>query len=128
MLSNRKSKIVIQNAVLIFIPTFFAGIIFLVDLNTTSTVAVASMYVIVILYSWHLPEKFSSVYVAAACSFLTIISVVLTKEIAANTYDLSSFNMVISLVVIWTRVTLVFIAKSSFANLDDINKQLPALG
>lgn len=128
MLSNRRSTIVIQNAVLIFIPTFFASIIFLVDLNTTSTVAVASMYVIVILYSWHLPGKFSSVYVAAGCSFLTIISVVLTRDIAANTYDLSSFNMVISLVVIWTSVTIVFIAKSSFANLDDINKQLPPLG
>ena len=126
MLSNRRSMIVIQNAVLIFIATFFAGIIFLVDLNTTNTVAVASMYVIVILYSWLLPGKFSSVYVAAGCSFLTIISVVLTKEMSTNTYDLSSFNMVISLVVIWTSVTLVFIAKSSFANLDDINKQLSA--
>lgn len=48
----------------------------------------------------------------------------MTEEMATNTYDLSNINTVISLVVIWTIVTLVFIAKSSFFSLEGINKQL----
>lgn len=124
MLSNRRSMIVIQNGALVFIAAFFAGIIFLVDLNTDGTVAMASMYVIVILYSWLLPGKFTCIITAAVCSMLTIISAVMTEEMATNTYDLSNINTVISLVVIWTSVTLVFIAKSSFFSLEGINKQL----
>lgn len=126
MLSNRRSMIVIQNGALVFIAALFAGIIFLVDLNTEGTVAVASMYVIVILYSWLLPGKFACVYTAAVCSILTIISVTMTEDLATNTYDLSEINVVISLVVIWTSVTLVFIAKSSFSSLEGTNKQLSA--
>ncbi|HSI77491.1 MAG TPA: ATP-binding protein [Lunatimonas sp.] len=126
MLSKRRSMMVIQNTALFFIAAFFAGIIFLVDLNTPSTIAVASLYVIVILYSWLLPGKFACIYTATICSLLTISSVILTGEIASSANELSKINMVISLVVIWTSVTLVFIAKSSFSSLEGINKQLSA--
>lgn len=116
--------ILFQNAALIFMATLFAGVIFLVDMQTDSTVAVASMYAVVILYSWLLPGKYSSIYTAAVCTFLTIISVLQTGEMVANSSDLSNINMVISLVVIWTCVTLVSIAKSSFTSLEGINNQL----
>lgn len=124
MLSKHRSMILFQNAALIFMATLFAGVIFLVDMQTDSTVAVASMYAVVILYSWLLPGKYSSIYTAAVCTFLTIISVLQTGEMVANSSDLSNINMVISLVVIWTCVTLVSIAKSSFTSLEGINNQL----
>lgn len=114
----------IQNAILIFMASLISGLVFLVDLNTDSSVAVASMYAVVILYSWLLPGKFTCLYTAAVCSILTIISAVKTQEMAEITNDLSGLNMVISLVVIWTCVTLVFIAKSSFSSIENVNKQL----
>ncbi len=124
MLSDRKSMMLIQNAVIIFVAVLITCVIFIVDLHTDSSVAVASLYIIVILYSWLLPGKFASVYTAAICAFLTILSVVQTGEINLNTTDLSKLNMVVSLVVIWTSVILVFIAKSSFSSLEGINKEL----
>lgn len=124
MHSKHRSMILFQNAALIFMATLFAGVIFLVDMQTDGTVAVASMYAVVILYSWLLPGKYASIYTAAVCTFLTIISVLQTGEMVANSSDLSNINMVISLVVIWTCVTLVSIAKSSFTSLEGINNQL----
>ncbi|MEX2566004.1 MAG: hypothetical protein WD431_08685, partial [Cyclobacteriaceae bacterium] len=108
----------IQTATLVFMAALIAGAVFLVDLNTDSTVAVASMYAIVILYSWLIPGKYASIYAAVVCTFLTITAVILTEEMMADPSDLSKMNMVISLVVIWTCVTLVFIAKSSFSSLE----------
>lgn len=124
MHSKHRSMILFQNAALIFMATLFAGVIFLVDMQTDGTVAVASMYAVVILYSWLLPGKYASIYTAAVCTFLTIISVLQTGEMVANSSDLSNINTVISLVVIWTCVTLVSIAKSSFTSLEGINNQL----
>lgn len=124
MLSSRKSMILMQNVGLFFIAALVTCVIFIIDLNTDSTVAIASSYIVVILYSWLLPGKFASVYTAAICSALTIISVVYTGEANINSSELSKVNMVISLLVIWTSVTLVFIAKSSFSSLESINKEL----
>lgn len=124
MFSNHRSTMRIQNAVLIFLATLIASVIFMVDLHTDSTVAVASLYALVILYSWLLPGKFASIYVAAACTILTIISAIQSEEMAVNASELSKMNLVISLVVIWICVTLVFIAQSSFSSLKDINQKL----
>lgn len=124
MLSNRKSMMLLQNAGLIFLAIIITSIIFIVDLNTGSNVAMASLYIIVILYSWLLPGKYASVLVAIICSILTLIPVIISDEMINNPDDLSNINMVISLIVIWTSVTLVFIAKSSFSSLEGINKQL----
>jgi signal transduction histidine kinase len=124
MLSNRKSLKLLQNFVLILLATIIAVIIFIIDLHTSSNVAVASIYTIVILYSWLLPGKFASIYAAIICSVMTFAAVILSNEMASNASDLSKMNMVISLVVIWISVILVFIAKSSFASLEGINIQL----
>ncbi len=114
----------LQNIVLIFLAAFITSVILIVDLNTNSTVAVASIYIIVILYSWLLPGKYASLYCALICTILTISSSIHTEDLTGDPSDLSKMNMVISLVVIWTSVTLVFIAKSSFASLEGINIKL----
>ncbi|WMN11549.1 ATP-binding protein [Marivirga salinae] len=124
MVSDRNSMMLLQNAVLIFIASVITGVIFIIDLHTDSTVAVASVYTIVILYSWLLPGKYASIFTAIICTILTIISIVFSKEMVNNPSDLSQMNMVISFVVIWISVMLVFIAKSSFSRLEGINKQL----
>lgn len=124
MLSDRKSMMLLQNAVLIIMAAMITTVIFIIDLYTDSTVAVASVYTIVILYSWLLPGKYASIFTAILCTFLTIIAIVLSEEMARKPSDLSQMNMVISLVVIWISVMLVFIAKSSFSRLEGINKQL----
>ena len=126
MVTNRRSMMLIQNAVLYFIAVLITIVIFIVDLNTDTSVAVAGVYAIVILYSWLLPGKYASIYTAGVCSVLTITAVIQTKEVTIAPSDLSGINMVISLVVIWTCVTLVFIAKSSFWSLEGINNQLAA--
>lgn len=124
MFSSRKSMMHFQNAGLIFIAAMITGVIFIIDLKTDSSVAVASVYTIVILYSWLLPRKYASIYTALICTFLTILSVVISDEMAVNPRELSNMNMVISLVVIWITVMLVFIARSGFSRLEGINKKL----
>ncbi len=121
---HRPSMGILQNVVLIFMVTVISCVVFVVDWNTDSHVAVASMYAVVILYSWLLPGKFTSLYVAAGCTTLTIIAATRTDEMITTTSGLTGMNMVISLVVIWTCMTLVFIVKSSFASLEGINRQL----
>lgn len=124
MVTNRKSMMLVQNVVLFFMATLITCVIFIVDLNTNSTLAVASLYTVVILYSWLLPGKYASIYAAIICTALTVFSVVQTAEMNNDPTNLSQMNMVISMVAIWTSVTLVFIAKSSFVSLESINDQL----
>ncbi len=113
------------NAGLIFLAAIITSIIFIIDLQTGNTVAVASLYIIVILYSWLLPGKYSSICAATICTLLTIFSVVNSGEMDINARgELNKVNMIISLVVIWTSVSLVYIAKSSFTSLESINKEL----
>lgn len=124
MLTQQRSVVLIQNAVLIFLAAFIACIIFMVDLRADSTIAIASMYSIVILYSWLLPGKRATIYTAAICTVLTIISASQSEEMAVNPNELYKVNIIISLVVIWICVIMVFIAKSGFTSLEAINKQL----
>lgn len=124
MVPERRSIGLIQNSVLIFMTILITGFIFIVDLNTNSTVAVAGIYTVVILYSWLLPGKYTSLYTAILCTVLMVIAAIQNDEMADKTDNLSGMNMGISLVVIWTSVTLVFIAKNSFSALENINQQL----
>ncbi|WP_176223795.1 sensor histidine kinase [Marivirga sericea] len=114
----------LQNAVLVIMAALITAVIFIIDLNTDSTVAVASVYTIVILYSWLLPGRYTSIYIALLCTILTIIAMGFSEEMLSDPSDISQMNMVISLVVIWISVMLVFIAKSGFSRLEIINKQL----
>jgi light-regulated signal transduction histidine kinase (bacteriophytochrome) len=86
--------------------------------------AVASLYALVILYSWLLPGKYASIYAALACTFLTILSAVQSGEMTVDSKDLSHMNIVVSLVVIWICVILVLIAKSGFTSLENSNQRL----
>ncbi|MBX2970507.1 MAG: hypothetical protein KF803_14145, partial [Cyclobacteriaceae bacterium] len=124
MLTQKRSVILVQNAVLIFLAAFIASIVFLVDLHSDTTVSVASMYAIVILYSWLLPGKRASIYTASICTFLTIFAASQSQEMNVNPNELSKVNIIISLVVIWICVMMVFIAKSGFSSLESINNRL----
>jgi signal transduction histidine kinase len=124
MLTQKRSVVLVQNAILIFLAAFIASIVFMVDLHSDPTVSVASMYSIVILYSWLLPGKRATIYTAAICTVLTIISASQSQEMAVNPNEMSKVNIIISLVVIWICVIMVFIAKSGFSSLEGINKKL----
>jgi signal transduction histidine kinase len=121
---ERRSMLNFQNAALIFMAILITSVVFVVDLKTNSTIAAACMYAVVILYSWLLPGRFTSFYAASICTVLTIIGALERNTLSAGSGNLSGMNVVISLVVIWTCVTLVFIAKSSFTRLEAINKRL----
>lgn len=115
----------IQNVVLIFIASVIAGVIYIVDFQTGSSLAVASLYALVILYNWLLPSKYASIYAAIGCSFLTILSTTTQSvEMSVDSSELSHLNTIISLVVIWICVMLVMIAKSSFTSLENSNRDL----
>jgi light-regulated signal transduction histidine kinase (bacteriophytochrome) len=121
---SKSSTTFFQKTTLILVTSTIAGLIFMADLYTGSEVAIASMYAVVILYSWVLPGRYSSIYAALACSVLTVISAFQNPVSDGVPEQLYALNWVISLVVIWTCLTLVFIAKSSFANLEEINRRL----
>jgi signal transduction histidine kinase len=124
MSDPRRSVVLFQNAFLMLIAAVITGVIFLVDSNTDHTVSVASMYSIVILYSWLLPGRYTSIYAAMICSVLTVFVALEASEVTGGAPELSAINWLIALVVIWTCVVLVFIARSSHASLEDINNQL----
>lgn len=105
-----------QDFVLLFLAFFLAGIIFIIDYNVPNTLALGAMYCIVILYSWLLPGKKSSVAVAVVCSILAVLGSALSDAGPADQYV--NLNVVISLVVIWTCASLVTLAKYSFRELE----------
>lgn len=114
----------VQNAALILMAVLLTGMVFIIDVNTNNTVASACMYSVVILYSWLLPGKSISIYAAAVCTILTIAVALEANDLSETGTNLSGMNVVIALVVIWTCVTLVFIAKTSFESLEATNQRL----
>lgn len=114
----------VQNAALILMAVLLTGMVFIIDVNTSNTVASACMYSVVILYSWLLPGKSISIYAAAVCTILTIAVALDANDLSETGTNLSGMNVVIALVVIWTCVTLVFIAKTSFESLEATNQRL----
>ena len=114
----------VQNAALILMAVLLTGMVFIIDVNTNNTVASACMYSVVILYSWLLPGKSISIYAAAVCTILTIAVALDANDLSETGTNLSGMNVVIALVVIWTCVTLVFIAKTSFESLEATNQRL----
>jgi len=126
MLSTHQRMMLLQNTVLIFIAAMIAGTIFIIDLQTGDILAVASLYALVILYSWLLPGKYASLYTASTCTFLTVFAAIQSEGGERGFTDLSHLNIIISLVVIWICVMLVLIAKSSFSSLESSNKKLRA--
>jgi signal transduction histidine kinase len=124
MKTERRSMLNFQNAALIFMAILITSVVFIVDLKTSGTIAAACMYAVVILYSWLLPGRSASIYAAAICTLLTIVVALERDYMGVTPGNLAGMNVVISLVVIWTCVTLVVIAKSSFASLEAINQRL----
>lgn len=113
----------VQTSLLLLLAVILTGIIFIIDVNTPSGLALGTMYCIVILYSWVLPGKFSSVYSALVCSVLVIVALVISND--TQTVDhISPANSIISLIVIWISASLMSIAKQSFDGLEEARDNL----
>jgi PAS domain S-box-containing protein len=99
------------------------GIIFVIDLNVPKGIAVGALYSVVILYSWLLPGRLSSIYTAAICSILVLITIALAPY-PESTDHTAGVNRIISLVVIWVCASLVAISKRSFVELEQVKDGL----
>lgn len=91
-------------------------ILFVINLYAPMSVAIGSVYCVVILYSWFLPWKHLEIYVASVCSVLAITAFVFTEE-APQTL-LSGINVLMGLIAFWVSTSLVTIAKRGYRALD----------
>ncbi|SNS86103.1 PAS domain S-box-containing protein [Ekhidna lutea] len=109
--------------ILMFMGLFLLGIIFLADFHAPRTVALGSIYCIVILYTWLIPIKNISIFTALLCTLLIIIDLTYSPA-DANADKLYGINVFISVIVVWTCASLVAIAKRSFESMDHLNDHL----
>lgn len=121
MSNNRTGNVLVL--VLFLMALLLATIVFIIDINTSLHVAVGVMYVVVILYSWLLPGRWFSVYVAVFCSILIVTDIVLAPPLIDDT-RISGLNSIISLVVVWISAGLVTITKRSIEELESAHNEL----
>lgn len=112
-----RSRYTPVTAILLFLAVFFAGIIFLADINTPPELAIGVMYCVVILYSWLLPGQLSSIWIAILCTVLVLIDFSYSDNTSTGSH-ISGINRIISMVAIWVSASLVTIAKRSFKELE----------
>ncbi len=109
--------------VLYFLAFLYATIIYIIDLYSSPDFAVGSLYCVVILYSWLLPHRYSSFFIAFASTALIFLATS-TEEYKD---DSAGVNAIISLMVVWTCTSLVVIAKKTFGALEKERSSLEGL-
>lgn len=113
----------LKNIILFTIALVIAAVIYIVDINVPSSIAIGSIYSLVILYSWILPTKHISIYTGFLCTVLIILGMT-EKSTSLPQGSLEGFNTFISIIVVWVSVTLVSAAKSGYAGLEKVLSQL----
>ncbi len=113
----------VQTSILLLIAIILSGVIFIIDINAPEGLALGAMYCIVILYSWVLPGRFSTIIAALICSALVITALVVSSD-ASNEDHTYPVNSIISLIVIWINASLMSIAKKSFDGLEEAREKL----
>ncbi|MEQ8909371.1 MAG: ATP-binding protein [Vicingaceae bacterium] len=106
-----------QTSVLVVLALFLTGIIAWANYATPPSLALGSLYTVVILYSWLFPQRFSSVWAAIICSILIIVIPSESKEIS-EVISIAEINHLLSIISIWICASLVAVAKQSFKELE----------
>lgn len=113
----------VQTTILLLLALVLTSVIFIVDLNVSSNVAIGPLYSIVILYGWLLPGKRTPVLVGLFCSILVLWVIAHAPEADPDDHS-KGINCMISLVVIWVSALLVIIAQRGFEGLMERTAQL----
>lgn len=111
------------NSVLVFLALSFASFIFIIDINVPLGVAIGAVYALIILYSWLLPGRFSTLITAVVCTALIITGQVLSENTTMSAHA-PPLNRIISVIVIWVCAVLVTIAKRGFQGLEQARNNL----
>ena len=119
MTDQKSTPVYIKNAILFGIAIFIAVIIYVIDVNVPTSIAIGAIYSLVILYSWILPGKNLSIYLGLVCTFLILLAMT-KKSGSISQGSLEGFNIFISIIVVWICVTLVSAAKSGYAGMEKV--------
>ncbi len=105
------------NLTLLFLALIFTSGIFVIDIKVPLGIAIGALYCLIILYSWLLPGRFSTIGVAIVCTTLVWVGYALSDE-SSTVNQAGPINRIISVIVIWVCTSLVTIAKRSFQGLE----------
>lgn len=108
---------------LAFLPFLFSVMIFMMDINAPSDIAIGCVYSIVILSSWILPSQKAPIYVGVYCTILVIVGFLYAFHDDTELH-VKSINRIISVIVVWVSTALVTIAKKGFLSLAESNEKL----
>lgn len=117
MVNQKTTPTNVKNIILFSIAIFIALIVYAIDVNVPHSIAVGSIYSLVILYSWILSIKNVSIYMGLFCSILIIMAMV-GKSGTLTQGGLEGFNTFISFIVVWVCVTLVTAAKNGYTGME----------
>lgn len=111
------------NTILIFLALSFTALIFIVDVNVPLGVAIGAVYSLIILYSWLLPGRYSTLVAAIVCTVLIFTGQALSDNTSIGAHA-PPLNRIISVIVIWVCSALVTIAKRGFQGLEQARNKL----
>ncbi|SNR30598.1 PAS domain S-box-containing protein [Maribacter sedimenticola] len=119
MADQKATPLYVKNVILFSIAFLIAAIIYIIDINVPSSIAIGAIYSLVILYSWILPTKNISIYIGILCTILIILGMT-EKSTSLPQGSLEGVNTFIAIIVVWVCVTLVSAAKSGYAGLEKV--------
>lgn len=111
------------NSVLIFLALSFTALIFIIDVNVPLGVAIGAVYSLIILYTWLLPGRYSTLVAAIVCTVLIFTGQALSDNTSIGSHA-PPLNRIISVIVIWVCSALVTIAKRGFQGLEQARNKL----
>jgi PAS domain S-box-containing protein len=125
-LFSEQKTVFIETIVLVFLALILASTIFFIHINASPSIAIGAMYSIVVLYSWLLTFRMSSIYTGLACTVLVIFGAS-SIECTAEQQQALMLNTIISIIAIWICSMLVLIAKQSFRSVEKAKNNLDVL-
>lgn len=108
----------LQSSIMTLFAAVLATVVFVIDLKMPNGVAAGALYIMVILYSWVLPGKYSEILAAIICTILIMLGYIL-KDLDSQNNELAAINRIISFIIIWICTTLLALAKDSLKRLRD---------
>jgi len=100
--------------------------IFTAALHLPGGVSISPLYSLVILYSWLLPGRYTSLVMAGICSLLIIVDMA-ALHATGPLSDPSRFNHLVGILVIWLSAALVTIGRCGFSDLMESRRNLEKL-
>jgi PAS domain S-box-containing protein len=122
-MNQKTTSSIVKDAILFCIALGIALVIYSIDVNVPNSIGIGSIYCMVILYSWILSGKYTSIYLGFICTILIITAMVKGSD-SLSGGRMEGLNSFISIIVVWICVALVSATKSGYEGLEKVMDSL----